>query len=356
MNTHPYARFFDKKLVESLRQSGMRNLEGAVALVPEKDSTGQFIPAMAFWLWFGSQPEFPGSLPSEGKLYVPNRHTPAPTLIHYSPSAPVGNAGRFEHRYIRGLIKAGYHVFTGRRNGAALHTPRAQEVINSSLRIELARQSNQAYIGSDRKEGYTPLDAINEPITTLWGLAPAFAHIRLLSQSFGSSSHYHAMSQLHDNQRDLYKLGNIVNIAGYIGKHAYTEKDVWDGTALPAHKFLNFQVEQMRKTGFNYPTEHGVPEFRKSMQQVAKVNGEIRGTEKVGHVFFNCVNDPFVTGPLDQQPETLMKYGPPAPNKLFISMCAPKGDPRPHSMDFLSVDDLINALERKVVGISFESR
>ncbi len=342
---HPYADFFDSSVVTLLQRAGVKHLAGAVQLYPEIDIRNESVPADTYWLWFGNLPGFPDVLPAEGKLYIPHKSGVNGTLIHYSPSGPVGNAGRFERRYIAGLVRAGYPVFTARRNGSYLCTDHAKEVINAPYRISLAEICAQSHVGGHRPEGYMPTDALNEPVVTLCGLEPAFDKIHLLSQSFGSAAHYHAVTKLSGHQRLLAKLGTIVNIAGYVGKYVQDDCGLWDGTALPAQQFVEFQVAEMHKTGFNYCTKYGTSEFAGNIAQVAQANERIQVPDTVNHVFFNCVNDPFIAGPRDQHSETLRDYGPPSSRKRFVSMQAPPGDPRPHSMDFLTVADLISALE-----------
>lgn len=356
MKTHPYSGFFDLKSLSTLRRLGIQHLIGALPLSPEADLQNKTIPADVYWVWFVNSRSFTDDFIAEGKLYIPHRQKVDTTLIHYSPSGPVGNAGRFERRYIAGLVSAGYYVFTGRRNGASLLTQHAQEVINSPERIELAQKCNQSHVGGFRSEGYTPTDALNEPVATLSGLHLPFRKICLLSQSFGASMHYQALTRLRGHTQLLDKLGNVVNIAGYVGKYIKNEHGLWDGAALPAEQFIGLQVAEMRKAGFNYHPQHGAPEFTQSMAEVARGNEMIKVPDNVGHVFFNCVEDPFIAGPSDQHVETLRNYGPTSANKLFISMHAPMGDLRPHSMDFLTVEELIKALEKKITGVSFENR
>lgn len=349
---HPYADFFSMDVVDELENMGITNLVGAVPLAPELDLTGNPIRAKSYWVWLRNPLDFPTNLSAEGKLYIPYRSRD--TLIHYSPSGPVGNAGRFEKRYISDLVAAGYHVFTGRRNGASLLTEHAKEVANAPYRIELARRAGQTHVGGFRTEGYMPTDALDEPVASLMALGPMFEKICLLSQSFGASMHYHALNELEDYQGLTEKFGNVVNIAGYVGKLSQDANGLWNGTKVPGDQFAQIQVSEMRKADFNYNPAYGTSEYLNNMKQIALNNGMISVPPRIGHIFFNCPEDPFIAGPLSEDQATLAEYGPETPNKWFNSKHAPTADLRAHSMDFLTAEEIIWALEVKVEGIAIE--
>lgn len=345
-----WARFSEQASLQKLERLGIKNIESAFKISSESDLNSNQIEneAEIYWVRFNPPSDFPNILPVEGKLYIPRNAKQNKTLIHYAPSFPQGNAGRFEKRYIYAFLKAGYSFFAGRHNGASLTKGETlDEIMNAPRRLEIAAKCGEQHIGGTRTDGYLPSEMNDEPIASLSALAGAFDEIHLVAQSLGASAHYNAVTKLKGHPEIMHKIRNIVSIAGYVGKDRKSDDNIWDGTKIPEQQFGAHQMDQIKRSDLNFKGDLEV--FLSDMKKISEMNARIEVPPHVGNILFVTSKDPFIAGPRDSTPESLDDYGPATSRKLIISdERMETGDKRPHSMDWITSEDIIAAMEAEI--------
>ncbi len=340
--------FADPQAMERLRELGVEQTEFAFGIDGEKDLDGQPIDAEVFWLKLAhpddpALPDIPGV---EGKLYVP-RSGGNEELILFTPGLPGGNAGRFEQRYARSFVDGGYSFFTIRHNGASLTNGKTSlEILNSARRMEIAKELGEHHLGGTREEGYGPADVVQEPLTPLLALQKRFKKIHLMGQSMGVAASYNAVTRLQAHPEVQEKLGNVVGIAGYVGGTEVDERGVWDGLKMPMPEQIDYLYEYASKVDVNIPEDR--ERYQREFLRVAEMNSHMQVPEHVGNVLVMTPEDPLIAEPDAGDPEAVLNYGPQSRRKLLIRDESALGDPKPHSMLWISPENLLRAVQARV--------
>lgn len=341
--------FAEQESLDRLSNEGIENLDFAFAIQGELGAAKQPIKADVFWTRFKKPEEadLEDTAAVEGKLYLPEN--PNGELILFTPGFPGGNAGRFEMRYAQTFVDAGYSFFTVRHNGTnLLKEDTAPEIINSAKRIEIAKQMQDQHIGGTRQEGYPPSTMVKEPITPLMGLYKKFKKINLMGQSMGVAANYHAVSRMKNHPEALNKIKNVVGIAGYVGGEEGTEGQYWDGMKMPMDELAAYEFKYIAQVGTN--TVRTEQEFKDSMRQVAHLNENMEVPPHIGNALVFTPKDPLIAGPDKEQPDYALNYGPKSMRKLIIRDETALEDKKPHSMLWISPQNLLRAVKAEVSG------
>ncbi len=344
-----YEQHSDAKALERLREIGVENAVFAFTIEDEKDLEGTPIDAEIFWIRF-KKPEgkaFADCVDVEGKLYLPKGESTNHELILFTPGFPGGNAGRFEQRYAKEFSGAGYAFFTVRHNGTNLVKPdTAPEVLNSRKRMDLAAIAHEQHIGGTRPEGYGMSDIAREPITPLLALQHRFRRIHMMGQSMGVAASYNAVTRMEARPDVLKKIGNVVGIAGYVGKEDGGNEEAWDGMKKPVNELIDYEFGYIQKVGTN-----AIPDkerFRQDMKDVAAVNARMQVPEHVGNILVFTPGDPLIAGPDTTKDHYSREYGPRTDRKLIIRDETDLKDPKQHSMLWISPANLLRAVQANV--------
>lgn len=339
-------------VISSLSGLGIENIKAAFKIDKEKDNAGNDIESIAdiYWVKFSKPKDYPNAPTVEGKLYIPKNPKKETTLIHYAASFPPGNAGRFEKHYVYDFLVDGSAFFAGRNNGVSLvkaNNFNPAEIINAPKRLQLAETHSEQHLGGIKPEGYSPAEVGDQPITSLSALAPAFQRINLIAQSFGVSANNNAVTQLRERHQEIIeRIRNIVSIAGYVGKDSEDDKGVRDGTKISGEQFATLLMSEINKSGFNF--SGGVERLKSGMQEVARRNEQTVIPPHINYVLFITPKDGIV-GPASYDNESLKDYGPNTSRKIVINdLRMPDGDMRPHSMDWITAEELLNAMKKDV--------
>ncbi len=337
--------------------------EWAFGIEDEKTLDGQEINAEIFWTKIGrpDDPEFSHLPGTETKMYFPNQNANGEVII-FTPGFPGGNAGRFEQRYAKAIVDAGYAFITTRHNGTSLTNGKTSaEILNSPKRMDLAAKTGEHHIGGTREEGHSPREMIDEPIPVLLALKDAFKKIHLMGQSMGVSSNYNAITELENHPEITEKIGNIVGIAGYVGG---TEKEgpdgIWDGTKGSFEALADYEMTYIQKVDLNFTG--GKEGYIKEMEKVAEQNAKMEVPDHVGNVLIFTPNDPLIAGPKTEtgvpgvpgkmiaSGETLLEYGPKSSKKVVIEDRSTPEDQKAkaHSMLWIAPENLLRAVKTEV--------
>ena len=341
------AEFSETNALQHLRERGVENIDFAFAIERELDIDRQDIPADIFWLRFGKpgDPDLRDTAAVEGKIYFPKK--PNHELVLFTPGFPGGNAGRFEMRYAKTFVDAGFTFATVRHNGTnLLKTDTAAEIINTPKRLEIARQMRDQHLGGTKPTGYTLPEIIKEPIPPLMSLQKKFTRIHLMGQSLGVAASYNAVSRMEKHPDVSRKIGNIVGIAGYIGGEEGTAGQQWDGLKMPADDLADYELSYVAKVGANTVTTR--EDFKNSMRQVAQLNERMRIPDHVGNILIFTPEDPLIAEPDKTVADYASSYGPRSERKLIIRDESAPGDNKPHSMLWIAPENLLRAVEAKV--------
>lgn len=343
-----YEHYSDAEALRHLEGLGVANPEFAFTVKEEKDSDGESIDADILWtrLKRPEGDEFHDCASVEGKLYLP-RNQQKGELIIFTPGFPGGNAGRFEQRYAKTFVDAGFAFFTVRHNGTNLvKKDTAPEVLNNAHRMELARANGEEHIGGTRKEGYGMSDIAREPVTPLLALQEKFDRIHLMGQSMGVAASYHTVTRMKARPEVLKKIGNIIGISGYVGKEEDGPGDVWDGMKMPTDDLIAYELGYVRKVGTNAIDDP--KRFREDMQNVARLNKDMRVPQHVGNVLVFTPGDPLIAGPDKTKEDFLAQYGPRTNKKLIIRDESTLSDPKQHSMLWIAPENLLRAVDARI--------
>lgn len=345
--------------VQGLIDSGIENVSMAFHIENEKDIEDEEILAQISWIKFNS-PEYDkvvDVLPSiEGKLYRPKEGMKDNgEIIVFTPGFPGGNAGRFEQRYAKHFVDAGYSFFTVRHNGTSLiNGETSAEILNSEKRMDIAKKVGEHHIGGTREEGYRPDEMIYEPITAVLSLQKKYKRIHMIGQSMGVASSYNSVTVLGKDEEISSKFGNIVGIAGYIGKENGIPDGVWNGMKDFKGKgkypdgidgIIAYELDYVKSVDLNFKLNS--EEFKKSLLEVGIKNSGMKVPDHVGNVLIYTPEDPLVAGP-ESDDESVLDYGPRSNRKLIIKDETGLGEKKPHSMLWIEPENLIRAVQAKI--------
>lgn len=354
-----WKNFSENDEVERLLNGGIENISMAFNIDKEVDIEGNPVNSKISWLKFES-PEYDGidgKLPSiEGKLYEPNdEENSNGELIIFTPGFPGGNAGRFEQRYAQAFVDAGYSFFTIRHNGTSLTNGEVStEIVNSVKRTDIAKLASEHHIGGTREDGYRPDQMIDEPVTAILSLQKKFQKIHLMGQSMGVSSGYNAVTKLESNKQITDKLGNIVGIAGYVGREKEMPDGVWQGMKdfkgegkYPdgMDGLIAYELDYIKSVDLNCTLN--AEEFKDSLIKIANANEKMMVPDHVGNILIFTPEDPLITGP-EETEDGVSKYGPESKRKIIIRDETGLGEKRPHSMLWIKPENLIRAVQAKI--------
>lgn len=342
-------RFNEAKAVERLRTEGIENVKFAFDITEERDGKGDVISAEISWVQLEKPEgqEFEDLAAIEGKIYLPKENANK-ELILFTPGFPGGNAGRFEQRYAKSFIDAGYTFFTVRHNGTSLTNGETSlEILNSAKRMKIAEQAGEHHIGGTKPEGYSPVDIVNEPIAPLMALQNKFKRIHLMGHSMGVAASYNTLRRMENHPEVLKKIGNVVGIAGYVGGDVENPDRIWDGLKMPMPELTKYEYQYVRKVDANMIPEE---RFEEEMGKVARFNDELVVPDHIGNILIYTPNDPLVSGPDKSGEMALETYGPPSLRKLIIRDESNLADKKQHSMLWISPQGLLRAVKAKVSG------
>ena len=324
----------DSEAISRLEAYGISDYDFALTIESEinKDAFGNEVDltrdADITWIKFNKpdDADFNDLNSVEGKLYIPKNNANR-ELIFFTPGFPGGNAGRFEKQYAKTFIDAGYAFFTIRHNGSSLtKLDTAKDIMNFDKRLELAKQSEEEYIGGIKDNGHAPSEIINEPITPLLQLHKIFDKIHLMGQSMGVTSSYNAITRLSGRPDITDKIGNIIGIAGYVGKEKGEPDDPWDGMKMLTKDLVEYEREYIRQVDTNAVfTEDEVT-------KLAEVNKKMKVPSHIGNILIFSPGDPLIGGPDKKEEDYAKKYGPETGKKLIIRDESNLDKPKQHSM------------------------
>lgn len=342
------AQFFDNELVKKLTESGIENIEWAFDSGEETDLRGEKIDAQINWLKLDrpAGEKFKDIPDVECKLYSPAK--PNGELIIFTPGTPGGNGGRFETLYAKTFVDAGYAFCTIRHNGTSLTNGEdTAEVINSKKRLSIAKESGEHHIGGTKEEGYGPIGVVNETVNPLLALYKNFEKVHLMGHSMGVSASYNALSRTENIPDVVKKIGNMVSIAGYVGKTGEREPGIWDGMKMPSEELIDFELEHGKGDDVNMCSREI---YKKELMEVARTNEQMSVPKHVNNVLIFTPEDPLIAGPDEskqrfEKDEYVTGYGPNTTRKLIIRDETRLGEKKPHSMRWICPSNLLRALK-----------
>ncbi|MDR3613161.1 MAG: hypothetical protein P4L53_06325 [Candidatus Obscuribacterales bacterium] len=191
-------------LPERLRQYSDWNIDAQTVLQIAENS---------FWVSLNSaMHSHSGAL--EGKFHLPaNRAT---KLIIFEPGFPGGASTDFERLHLKGLLAAGYAIFTARHRGTIINGPHSDYYVNCPERQAKAIVENQKVLG----DGQASMgDWLSEPLVALDALGGAFEELIIVGHSFGGLAIMHSASQLFKHKYQYHdKVKKLVHLAGVGGR------------------------------------------------------------------------------------------------------------------------------------------
>jgi len=340
----------DSEAISRLETYGIGDYDFALTVESEinKDASGNEVDlardADITWIKFNKPDDgdFSDLESVEGKLYIPKNNGNG-ELIFFTPGFPGGNAGRFEKQYAKAFVDAGYSFFTIRHNGSSLtKIDSAKEVVNFDKRLELAKQSGEDYIGGTKENGHAPAEIVNEPITPLLQLCKMFDKVHLMGQSMGVTSSYNAVTRLSGRPDITDKIGNIVGIAGYVGKEKGEPEDPWGGMKMPTKDLVEYEKEYIKQVDTNTIfTEDEVA-------KLVEVNKKMKVPSHIGNILIVSPGDPLIGGPDKTKEDYANKYGPETGKKLIISDESNLDKPKQHSMLWIAPKNLLRAVKAEI--------
>ncbi|MDO8667683.1 MAG: hypothetical protein Q7K35_01130 [bacterium] len=334
----------EQAMVAKFERMGIKNVVSVFRVENEKSLDGKEIKAEIFWVKFKKPEgqEFSDLSEVEGKIYLPVE--PSGELILFTPGFPGGNAGRFEQLYAEDFTDAGYAFFTVRHNGTSLtNGATSLEILNSAKRMEIAQKQGEHHIGGTRPEGYSPFDIINESITPLMALQNKYEKIHLMGQSMGVAASYNAIRRTQGHPEVQNKIGNVVGISGYVGKEH--EGATWDTMNMPMADLTEYEYGYVKKVDANIVPKE---QFQAEMAKVAEANKALKIPGHIGNVLVYTPKDPLVAGPDKSKKDYALNYGPVSAKKIIIEDETNLADKKPHSMLWISPENLLRAVKAKV--------
>ncbi len=350
-SNHGIEQVSETEAVSRLSELGVENIEAAFRILEELDINKKPLDqAEIFWVKYGVPREIENAkemLSVEGKLYFPKGNSNGEVVI-FCPGFPGGNAGRFEQRYVRDFIDAGYAFATIRHNGTSLRNgDMSLEILNSKRRMDIAEQMGDGHIGGTRPQGYSPVDMINEPINAICALHEGFKRIHLMGQSMGVASNYNSVTRLIEHPEITDKIGNIVGISGYVGDQTETPDGIWNGMKQDFGKLAKYEFSYMQKVDLNAPLNSDW--YEGEMKKVAEANGAMQVPKNIGNVLIFTPDDPLISGPDKTKEDYVFSYGPKSRRKVVIEdLSKPKEDTKPHSMLWIAPENLVRAVKVNV--------
>lgn len=312
----------------------------------ECDIEGNEIDADISWMRF-KKPDgeaFADLEDVEGKLYQPKGKSNG-ELVLFTPGFPGGNAGRFEQRYAKALLDEGYSFFTIRHNGTSLtKMDTAEEIINCPERLQRAQETGEHHIGGTREGGHKPVEIMREAVTPLMALHTQFDKVHLMGQSMGVAASLQAATRVKGREGIDEKIGNIVGIAGYVGKDK-KEDGAWDGMKMRVDDIVEYEQGYIKKVDANTTyTEEDIAE-------AAALNAKMDIPDHTGLILIYSPNDPLIAEPNKDQEDYLLNYGPDTVRKLVIRDESNLNAQKQHSMLWIDPKSLIRALRAKVSAL-----
>jgi pimeloyl-ACP methyl ester carboxylesterase len=150
----------------------------------------------------------------EGKFHLPS--SPATQLVIFEPGFPGGASTDFERLHMKGLLSAGYAVFTARHRGTIINGKHSDYYINCPVRADKARLENQKVLGSGE---HTMGDWLVEPLIALSSLGGAFEEVVLVGHSFGGLTVMSAATTIFKDKLKYHgKVKKVVSLAGVGGR------------------------------------------------------------------------------------------------------------------------------------------
>jgi pimeloyl-ACP methyl ester carboxylesterase len=290
----------------------------------------------SWWVSLAPSPDFDsGAL--EGKFHLPQER--ATRLVIFEPGFPGGASTDFERLHLKGLLAAGYAVFTTRHRGTIINGKYSDYYINCPSRQEKARRENQEILGSGQ---HTVGDWLVEPLIALSSLGGAFEEVILAGISFGGLAVVTCATTIFkDKLKHHGKIKKVVSLAG-VGGRLRSDKD----------HFIERWHEFIRADWAADRVEIGEPEpniecIRKAHQQLHKFAEVI--PQSVGIVCLTACGD------TEDSVDELL----PAQEALDVIVSAghgtlvvdktqradPQGGKLAHELEFLKTDDLLKFVD-----------
>src|ERR1700679_3963982 len=146
----------------------------------------------------------------EGKFHLPVEKTTR--LVIFEPGFPGGASTDFERLHLKGLLSAGYAIFTARHRGTIINGKYSEYYINCPERQKKAAVEKQKVLGN----GHSSLsDWLKEPLIALDSLASGFEEIVLVGHSFGGLTVLASATTLFNRKStNGAKVKKLVSLAG----------------------------------------------------------------------------------------------------------------------------------------------